>query len=286
MKFLPALGRVSRAVHVIPAIAIVNPGVLLHHIILIVIPVLANLSPRVSRNNRGVILKLEIDIHISGNAVYRASVCGLPDRRTVISIHHIVPGNPHIIIEGIPVNFIVQPVLVGINHGMIAGILNLFAERIDNLADLLRWKCTQRSRILRIEGNRVGNRIVLHQLQNKISLLLRHLHAGGVGVDIGSQLHTGCIGCVCIFPEIGIYLSLVSGSQHNEIHIVSSYLVPVHILLPVRYVNSSSEYACDRGAVRHLIHISGALPGSRISRQRLKPHRGSQNPGHRQSRER
>ena len=264
----PAKNRIPAFIHVVPALAVIDPGLLLHHIVFVIITVPGNGPPGIIGNYACIILKKEVNVNVSIYSVYGAGIGSLPHRRIFKGIHGIIPCHPDIVIQHRQVNLVGQPVFIGIHHGIISRVFDLFAESIDHLTDLRRRQGSQSVIILRIKSHRIGNRIILDQFQNKIRLLLRHLHRRGIRINICSDLQTGFPGLLGIYREIRIYRAAKPGSQHGKGYIVSGHLLPVNVHLPVRYIDSSGNGPVNGCSVCHLINT--VCPSGPLGRSRRK----------------
>ena len=127
----PASSGSSILPHVVPAVSVIDPA-LLHFVVFIVIPVSSDISPLVSRNQGRKIFVGKVDVHIAGDSGNASAVGSLPHGSVGIGVAYIVPGNPDIVVHGTHINFVGKPVVIGIDHGIIACSSDLFAESIDH----------------------------------------------------------------------------------------------------------------------------------------------------------
>ena len=163
------------------------------------------------------------------------------------------------------IDLIGQPIVIGIHHRIIARQLNFLAECIDHSCQVCRRKCAHLRRF-HIDHNRIGDRIIFDQIQNKICLCFRHRNGSRVRINISTDFQT-CIVCIDrIGSEIRIHFIVISSAQHNERNIICRYFFPVNGLFPMRNINASVQHTCDRRTVTADISAGSILlPGSRIS---------------------
>ena len=64
---------------------------------------------------------------------------------------YLIAGHPHVVVHVFHIDLIGQPVVVGIDHGIISGRLHPFAEGVDDLRDLCRRKRTKCGAVFRVK---------------------------------------------------------------------------------------------------------------------------------------
>src|SRR5699024_7177320 len=111
---------------------------------------------------------LKIDVRVAVHAGNLPGAGGLPHGGVLVGGNAAVAGDPHVVIDGTQVNLVGQPVVVGVDHGIIAGVLDLAAEGVDNLTDLGGRQGAQGSIVLHVEGHGVGDGVILDQIQDEI----------------------------------------------------------------------------------------------------------------------
>ena len=113
----PASSGSSILPHVVPADSVIDPA-LLHFVVFIVIPVSSDISPLVSRNQGRKIFVGKVDVHIAGDSAKTSRCCSLPHGNVGIECAHHRAAD--IVVLGTHINFVGEPVVVGIDHGIIA----------------------------------------------------------------------------------------------------------------------------------------------------------------------
>ena len=148
---------------------------------------------------------------------------------------------------------------VGINNGIIPCTGDSAAEGIGNGSQFIFGESCL-SAVLHIQRHRIGHRVVLDQIDDKIGFFHSHFRSSGQRIDIHSNLNPRAAGPLDILMKIRIHFTFRAGSQHNKRYVIPCYLAPVHIPLPSGHVNSPSEHIGDKGTVRHKIIPAGPLP--------------------------
>ena len=268
----PALSGSSILSHVVPSVSVIDPA-LLHFVVFIVIPVSADISPLVCRNQGRKILVGKVNVYIAGDSGDTSAVGSLPHGSFGVGVAHIVPGNPDVIGHGVHVNFIGEPVVIGVDHGIIACIPNLPAESIDHGTEGRRRECAH-LRGLHIENDRIGDGIVLNQIQNKISLLFSHLRGCGIGVNISANLQPCISGAGSIGLKKRIHRIIVSGSKHDKLNVIGSYRIPVNALL--RDINPSGGHSGNGSSRAVCIDTVHFCPGRKCAYGRVQRERPQQ----------
>ena len=242
---------VNRAVvlQIVGVLAVENQRILLHAVVFVVVPDAVKLFPAVRRNLVREVDKLEVNVHIALYARDRAGVRALPHHIAIILRRPLVGGDPdRVLRERGHVEFVLNPVVVRVENRIVTGVADLLAEGVYNRRNLRFRKRAERFLIFRVKGNRVGNRIVLDELQNEVCLLLGLFGRGRVGVDVGTDFDTGFYGLLGVFAKLRIGVPFVAGAEHHKVHIVRARLIPVDVALPVAHIHAAVQHAVNRGA--------------------------------------
>ena len=234
--------------HIVGGLAVKYQRVLLHAVVLIVVPDTVELFPAVRRNFIREVHELEVNVHIALHARHTAGVRALPHHIAVVLRHALVGGDPdRVLRERVHIEFVLQPVVVRVEYGVVARIADLLAKGVDNLGHLIFRESTERFFIFRVEGNRIGDGIVLDELQNEVRLLCRLLGCGRIGVNVGAQFDACLDGIVRVLAELRVGVPFVAGAEHHEVHIVRGCFLPVDIALPVTHIHTAVSNAVNRG---------------------------------------
>ena len=133
----------------------------------------------------------------------------------------IVASNPNGIFFGnIAVEFIGNPVVIGIDNRIIACGLNFIAKDVDNLSQLTFGETALCGIILNIVGDGVGNRIVLDQVEYKICLFCGFCGIGCTGVNIGSKFYTILCCIFCVGMKLLVKSGLCLSANHNKLNVI------------------------------------------------------------------
>ena len=266
--------------HPVGIAAVEDQLVLLHAVIAVPVPFAADLSPGVRRAMRGEILILEVDVDAAVDSGNDPRFGALPHDRIFILQFALVGGAPdRILSEGVHVQLVGEPVIVGVEDGIIAGVADLFAESVHDRRDLFLGAGSQGLRVLRVKSDGIGDGIILDKVDDKVRLSLSHRHGGGVGVNVNADLDPGGVGIVRVLPEQRIHLVLVARAQHDEIHVIRMRRLPVDFSLPVRDINTAVQNAADGVAVFKQAVDTGGDPGQLVRGKALKRQRESQRRG-------
>ena len=187
---LPVFGSQTVAVHIIPAVAVMDPVIFLHLIVCIIISLSGDGPPGMGRYHAGKIPELKIDIHIAPDPADGSAVGTLPHHRGGVGRLLRIPGHPHRVIYSGHVQIMTEPVFIGIDDGIVSCLGDPLAECVGNGCPLLRRQ-RRLNVILHVQCHRVGYGIILDQIQHKICFFHRHLGRGGKRIDIYSHLDSG-----------------------------------------------------------------------------------------------
>ena len=165
------------------------------------------------------------------------------------------------------IDLIADPVVVCIHHRIISGCLNLLTERVYDIRDLGRGQPVHFLRF-HIENHRVGDRIILDEIQNKIRVGLRHRCSRCVGIKVNTDAEPRrrCPAHICI--KIRIHRIVIPGTNHSKLDIISGNRGPVDILLPLGNIDAPRQDPGEHGTVASDIGAGRVLlPGGRPGRE-------------------
>ena len=176
------------------------------------------------------------------------------------------------------IDLIADPVVVGIHHRIISGRLNLLTERVYDIRDLGRRQPVHFLRF-HIEDHRVGDWIILDEIQDKIRVGFRHRCSRRVGIKVNTDAESRRRCPTHIRIKIRIHRIVVPRSDHRELDIIIGDRGPVDILLPLGNIDAPGQDTGKHGTITSNIGAGRVLlPGSRPYRNR-RTYRGKSHDG-------
>ena len=135
------------------------------------------------------------------------------------------------------IDLIADPVVVCIHHRIISGCLNLLTERVYDIRDLGRRQPVHFLRF-HIEDHRIGDRIILDEIQDKIRIGLGHRCSRCVGIKVNADAEARRRCPAHIRIKIRIHRIVIPGTDHRKLDIISGNRGPVDILLPLGNIDA------------------------------------------------
>ena len=187
-------------IHEITVAFIINPAVL-HTVIVIEIGLASPCGKTIRDNDIRIILKLEVQVNSSLNAVYRTAAGKLPEGRIRIFTGIRILGSPNI--EGNRPDTLCQPVFAGIHHGVITRTLDNSTENYGKRSQLFR-RHRFMYRILQVKYNRHIHRKGSDGRQRELGLRHGRFYRCRIGIKINACFQPGGISSHHVRREIRI----------------------------------------------------------------------------------